>query len=106
MFGDKCFKTYSDAGGVKVGSDTFSVLVPNGRGDRTTRVAVFEDESEFNADLMMYSGTSLHGDFVIYDYDCGNNPVTQLSGNYFVYYYDDLVAFVRYRIWGQEGASV
>jgi len=98
MFGDKCFKTVSDVGGVKVGTDTFSVVVPNGgRGDGTTRVAVFEDESGFNGDLMNFSCISLHGDSVIYSYDCGNTPAKKLSGNYLVYYYDGLVAFVKYR---------
>ena len=97
MFGNKCFKTESDVGGVKVGTDTFSVVVPNGRGDGTTRVAVFEDESGFNGNLMEYSGISLHGDSVIYYYDCGNTPTKKLSGNYLVYYYDGLVAFVKYR---------
>ena len=98
MFGDKCIKTKSDVGGVKVGADTtFSVVVPNGRGNGTTRVAVFEDKSDFNDDLMEYSGISLHGDSMIYDYDCGNTAVKLLNGDYLVYYYDGLVAFVRHR---------
>lgn len=98
MFGDKCFKTVSDVGGVKVGTDTFSVVVPNGgRGDGTTRVAVFEDQTDFNHNLMNFSCISLHGDSVIYYYDCGNTPAKKLSGNYLVYYYDGLVAFVKYR---------
>lgn len=97
MFGNKCIKIESDVGGVKVGRDTFSVVVPNGRGDGTTRVAVFEDQTDFNDNLMEYSGISIHGDSMIFGNDCGNTPVKRLDGNYLVYYYDGLVAFVRYR---------
>lgn len=98
MFGNKCFKTVSDVGGVKVGTDTFSVVVPNGgRGDGMTRVAVFEDKSGFNHNLMNFSCISLHGNSVIYSYDCGNTPVKRLDGEYLVYHYDGLVAFVKYQ---------
>lgn len=41
LFGDRCFKTASDVGSLLVGNEEFQVLIPNGYGDGTTRVAVF-----------------------------------------------------------------
>lgn len=98
MFGDKCFKTVSDVGGVLVGADTFSVVVPNGRGSGITRVAVFENCFEFNLDLMHRTGLSMEGRFSIYDheYHLGSSPIMELNGRYMTYYYDGLVAFVKY----------
>ena len=92
--GDRQFKTSSDAGSVKIGNETFSVLIPNGRGDGITRVAVVEDEPEFNS-LDMKFFTSVSGEFSIYDYDCGDRVVMTLDGRYFVYYYDGFVVFAK-----------
>lgn len=94
-FGDKCFKTMSDVGGVMVGNDDFSIIVPNGYGDGTTRVAVF-DKGEFYVDNLMQFFTSISGKFAIYGYDCDGAPETELDGRYGIYYYDGLVAFVKW----------
>lgn len=96
MFGDRCFKTISDIGGVKVGNDTFFVVINNEIGDGTTRVAVFHKGSDFNDNMMNFSGTTLKGKFNVYDYDCGNTPILELNGNYLVYCYQGLVAFVEF----------
>lgn len=37
LFGNRCFKTASDAGSLLVGNEEFQVLIPNGYGDGTTR---------------------------------------------------------------------
>ena len=107
IFGERTFKTDADAGAVKVGNDNFSVLIPNGIGDGTVRVAVFnKDENDviFNPNMMNYIGSVTGKDFYIYDYDCGNTPATttdgkvvKLNGSYFVYNYEGLVALVQHR---------
>lgn len=98
-FGDRCFKTESDIGSVKVGTDDFSVAISNGYGDGVTRVAVFNNADEFYSGSVMHFHSSIEGHFFIYDYDCGGGePVKELSGRYGVYYYSGLVAFVY---WGK-----
>lgn len=102
MFGSRTFKTDSDAGAVKVGNQDFSVMIANGVGDGTSRVAVFnnKEESAFYSNMMNYQ-TTVCGEFYIYDYDCGNTPATKdgeivtLKGTYHVYVYEGLVAFVQ-----------
>lgn len=112
LFGDRCFKTASDVGSLLVGNEEFQVLIPNGYGDGTTRVAVFnKTDSDFdvNSDYdvafrimpdMMDSGPCLYGEFNIYPYDCCNptvdEPCKTLEGRYWTYYYDGLIAFVEY----------
>ena len=93
MFGDKQFKTISDAGGLKIGTDEFNTVVPNGRGDGETRCAVFQsDDKSFNADMMNYY-TTFNGRFYnIYAYDCGDAVAMLVNGKCSVYYYDGFVA--------------
>jgi len=95
-FGEKCFKTDSDIGGVKVGNDEFSININNGYGDGTTRVAVFDDKQDFYCDGIMSFQTIINGHCFIYDDDCGGKPVKELNGRYCVYDYRGLVAFVRF----------
>lgn len=95
-FGDRCFKTFSDAGSVRVGDGRFFVLIPNGRGDGETRVAIFDDAEEFHSeDLMTYFTEISGGEFYIYGNDCGGPSVKRLFGKFEVYYYDGLVAFLQ-----------
>ena len=95
MFGDKCFKTDSDAGGVRVGNEEFNLVIPNGHGDGTTRVAVFRKGDKFNLNMMNYYNV-LHGKFNIYDYDCSCDRIIEtLEGDFSTYYYEGLVAFVE-----------
>lgn len=98
-FGDRCFITMSDVGCVRVGNDDFSVLIPNGYGDGTTRVAVFENGNDFTAeDIMRFTGISVTGKCNIFYYDCGGDTVArEINGNYLVYAYEGLVAFVKYK---------
>lgn len=96
MFGRKCLHTVSDAGAVKIGNGLFSTLVSNGIGDGTTRIAVFAKGEGFNENMMNYSGVSAHGEFSIYDCDCGGVPIVELNGNYTVYNYEGMVAFVEF----------
>ena len=108
LFGNHCFKTASDVGSLLVGNEEFQVLIPNGYGDGTTRVAVFNKaDSDYSvasrimSDMMdSHRGPCLHGKFNIYPYDCCDptvdEPCRTIKGNYFTYYYDGLVAFVEY----------
>lgn len=96
-FGDRCVKTESDAGGVKVGTDGFCTVISNLRGDGTTRIAVFDEEKEiYPYTSFMTFMTTVEGRFNIYSYDCGGEPAATLSGRYGVYAYDGLVAFVKW----------
>lgn len=100
IMGNRCFKTESDAGAVRVGTETFSVLIRNCRGDGTTRVAVLEEEPEELTGLLhtvMLFQTTVEGDFDVYDYDCaGGRPIMQLSGRYGAYSYDGLVILIKW----------
>ncbi len=96
-FGERCFKTESDAGSVKVGNKQFSVLIPNGEGDGVTRVAVFAKESDFICNSIMDFFTIIDGEFNIFAYDCGNAVSRTLQGRYSVYVWQGFVAFVALR---------
>jgi hypothetical protein len=95
MFGDKQLKTVSDCGGVLVYSSDFSVLIPNGAGDGTSRIAVFRRGDDFDSRLMVFSGFLLDGQFSVSGYDCSKDPAFDLSGRFWVYYYDGFVAFAE-----------
>lgn len=97
MFGDRCFKTYADGGSVKIGNDSFSLNISNGYGDGTVRVSIFTKEDRFNENMMNYTGTALHGEFNIYEYDCGDTIAKTMNGDYFVYIFEGLVAFVEWK---------
>lgn len=93
-FGDSCFKTSSDAGGVKIGNDAFHLIVPNGYGDGETRCAIVNKEA-FGCRRLMQYFTQVSGDFNVYSYDCGDDIAKTLNGNYHIYFYEGLVAFVK-----------
>ena len=96
MFGARCIKTESDAGGVKIGNASAYSIVPNGVGDGTTRVAVFPKGEPFNASMMRYFGMIGGDDLAVYSYDCGDDIAVQLDGDrYQTYFYDGLVAIVE-----------
>ena len=98
ILGDKCCKTISDAGGLKIGSKdkTFSILIPNGYGDGITRYGVL-DEKDVTMDIgtAMQYFTIIEGAFSIYDYDCGNTIEEYAEGRYQIYYYDGIIIFVK-----------
>lgn len=94
MFGDKSQKTISDAGALKIGTDNFSILIPNGRGDGETRYAVLSND-EFHARDLMHYFTIISGKFNVYSYDCGDDIIEELDEKYQVYFYEGLVALVK-----------
>lgn len=91
-YADNCFYTLADAGGVKIGNDNFSFIIPAG-GDGSIEVAI----SQRNIDLPMRYFTSIEGKFDIYSYDCGDDIVASLNGRYGVYAEGGLVFFVKWK---------
>lgn len=90
--------TISDAGSVKVGSDSFSVLIPTGDGDGESAYCVYTqqelDADKINtADLNYF--TLLSGKFSVYDYDCGDTVSDTLEGRFNVFYAEGIVFFVK-----------
>ena len=96
MFGDKSHKTISDAGALKIGTDNFSILIPNGRGDGETRYAILNSKEFYASDLMTYF-TMIDGKFTVYSYDFGDDIKEYLEGSYHIYYYEGLIALVNGR---------
>lgn len=106
LFGNEIIKTYSDVGSLMVGNDSFSTLISNGYGDGTTRVGIVNkcDENIKKASLcegmMDNCRVTLKGTFNIYPYDCDapseQKPILTLTGNYFVYNYDGIIALVEF----------
>lgn len=93
MFGDKSRKTMSDAGALKIGNESFSVLVNNGFGDGVTRYAILDKNEFYAGDLMNYF-TIIKGKVNIYSYDCGDDVAEEIEGCYQIYYYEGLIALV------------
>ena len=95
--GDDRKYSISDAGGLKVGNDSFSVIIPNGHGDGEMRYAILERENFF-ADTIFKFFTSFSGENInIYSYDCGEDIIETLpSGRYGAYYYDGLVVLEKW----------
>lgn len=97
MFGDKAFKTTSDAGSVKVGNEHFYTLIPNGNGDGVARVIVLDKNEKWNHNFLKFN-TSIGGnDINIYSYDCGDAVAMTLNGNrYGVYSGHGFVVFEKW----------
>ena len=100
LFGENCFKTFSDRGGVLVGNEDFQILVRNGQGDGITRVAVLPltklEDFDFWSNLMVEANIFLEGKFNIYLDDCSTEDISrELNGKYAVYYYAGLVLFLE-----------
>ena len=84
------YTTISDCGGVKIGNEHFSVIVPNGYGDGETNVYVFIGGSLTKDDPAHYFGAIKGDDIKIYGSDCSDDPddvVATISGSYWVYYF-------------------
>lgn len=86
--------TMSDAGSVKVGDDSFSILIPNGRGDGVTIVAISEERTPMTH--IMKFLTSISGTFNIYKHDCENEVRRTITGRYGIYNRDGVVLFEKW----------
>ena len=104
IFGDRRFFTDSTGCYVEVGNDDFCFFVPHGNRNSHIRVAVFDDvkENKVKEDALRrlmnyYSMVKGHCYIYNYDYDCGYEQIYELnSGFYRIYYYEGLVAFVKF----------
>lgn len=92
--GDKQFKTESDTGGIKIGNNGFTIIIPNGYGDGITRVAILEKEEMNNCTFDFF--TSVFGSINIYDYDCGNEVECTINGRYGIYSKGGFVVFEKW----------
>ena len=77
-------RTISDAGGLKIGNESFSINVPNGNGDGELYYTVVE-KGCFNHDMLDFWTAVSGNEINIYDYDCGSDVIETLSGRYGVY---------------------
>ena len=94
---EQSFVTSSDMGGVKIGTDGFSIVMPNGYGDTPRNRVSINERGSFNSSAFTF-WTSISGKEInIYDYDCGDNIVVTLSGRYGVYYNNRVIIFEK---WG------
>lgn len=94
--GARVFKTMSDAGGVRVGNDSFSIVIGNGRGDGVTRVAVLK-KGEWNDSFLNFKEMISGNEINIYDYDCGGSvAVTLEPSRYGVYTGNGFVVFEQW----------
>ena len=80
--------TRNDIGGVRIGNDSFAIVIPNEYGDGLTDVYVFDDGERVGKEFRFL--TTIQGEDVnIYDYDVRdsfNKSVKHLSGKFGVYY--------------------
>ena len=100
FLGNKCRKTCSDIGSLKIGNDTFSIFISNGYGDGVTRYAIFDHQPEwadwFGSSFEVFEVKGNNSVFV-YDYDCGNNKTEPIpKGKYFAKSYSGLILIYKY----------
>lgn len=96
FLGERQFKTSSDAGGVKVGTDGFSMIIPNGYGDGITRVAIVGKNELPQSDILRFF-TSVKGEKInIYSYDCGEGVSRTMSGRYGIFHGEGFVVFEKW----------
>jgi hypothetical protein len=95
LMSDQRFETYSDAGSVRVGNETFTFNISNGIGDGITFVDVRERNININFSLNFI--TVVKGTFNIYTDDCvGDEIAKTLTGTFGVYSRDGYVIFERW----------
>ena len=89
-------ETYSDAGGLKIGCNDFSVNVPNGYGDGKMRFAVV-GRGCFNHNMLNFWSSISGENIIIYDYDCSDGQeVMTISGRYGVFYGYGFIVFEKW----------
>lgn len=90
--------TSSDAGGVKIGNESFRVIVPNGYGDTDENiVAIIKESDAFNNSAFEFWSTIEGENINIYDYDCGDTVVMKLpKGRYGIYYNDRVIILQKW----------
>lgn len=85
----KKYITECDSGALKVGNDSFTMLIRNGYGDGEMTVRIMEAKEQVSPEATYF--THINGkDINIYAYDGenyrGNEVVATITGRYAVYY--------------------
>ena len=95
--------TLSDAGSVRIGNDSFQILIPNGYGDGETNVLIIDEDDKLDEKARFF--TIAEGEINIYNYDCASNPdlfplevIKTLKGRYGIYNLDGVVIFKKGRM--------
>lgn len=94
MIGDKQFKTIADMGGVKIGNDNFSIIIPSGGGDGCVRVAIV-NRGGINKNMLDFF-TSVRGKINIFSCDCGDDIKCTITGEYGIYQREGFVVFEKW----------
>lgn len=96
----KTIKTFSDVGGVLVGTKDFGVVLHNGIGDGETTCVILDKAEGGELPKNAIYNTGIDGMFNIYESDTSlrrdEDIVMTLTGEYFVYYLDYNVYFVKF----------
>ena len=100
FLGDKCKKTVSDIGSLKIGNDIFSVFLSNGYADGTTRYAIFDYIPKWaNWFKNSFYPVEVRTDdsVFVYKYDCGDDKMESIpKGKYFATSYEGLILITKY----------
>ena len=96
FLGDKCEKTDSDRGCLKIGNGESFFYIPNGYGDGTTRYAILRENEPLN-EFMFDFFCSIQGRFSIYNYDCDDfsKPIDEINGEYAIFSHDGMIVFKK-----------
>lgn len=94
----KHFYTSSDAGGIKIGNDGFSIIINNGYGNTPENIVAILEEDTFNISAFEFWNHIMGDEINIYKNDCGEDIIATLSGRYSVYVNDRVVIF---EMWDQ-----
>lgn len=94
--GDRCRKTWSNAGALKIGNESFKAYFPNYYGDGETRYAVLNRDEFYASQIFKYETMFFGENINIYSYDCGEEIAETLPrGRYSVYAYEGMIAIVK-----------
>lgn len=94
---DQKHSAYSDIGSLKIGNNSFNFIISNGLGDGKTPVYIFNKNNEMNHVVrnIFKIQTTVRGKFNIYNYDCGNEIMLELDGNYNIYSFNGKIVFIE-----------
>lgn len=92
---DNHYVTYSDIGSISIGNDSFRYNIKNGYGDCSNNVYIIERDVHIEC---LNFDTTIKGDNInLYDYDCGNDVLCTLKGEYAIYTGVRVIALVKWK---------
>lgn len=89
----KIFHSLSEAGNISIGNDSFRYNISNNYGDCENTIVLIEKSVNIEGFdfLTSIKGTNIN----IYNYDCGNEILTTLNGEYLIYNGNKFIIFVK-----------